>query len=169
MGKLNFIFKKMIHPYIEEVSSAQEMWGEIRLVWGNENTSIELINTQWNLYEAFEMFDRIKIYLNDSLPFKNENGLSIAELRDNLFSEDNFSSKEKENEYFDQLEDYFSFHTIRLRGTPTPLYYIGINNSCGEISRYDKISKSYLVFNFDMKHFIISTEESISMLLDSTI
>jgi hypothetical protein len=161
MDKLFFEFKRLDHPYPEDSLASRELWGEIKLIHlSKEGIRTLLFDHQWNLIEVFKWFNENRnILLKDNYPFEELKDKCIAESRDQLYKKDNFISVEDQDHYYSTLEDYFSHHYFKLRGTPTPLFYIGLNKGIGEISRYD--SNSYLSLKFDMNDFISSTEAQI--------
>jgi len=62
----------------------------------------------------------------------NDKNKSIAELQDLGYERSFFFSVDEMFSYYDDLDKCFSCFKFHLRGTPTPMYYIGLNNGKGE-------------------------------------
>ena len=161
MASLTFKFLKLTHPYGDEPSSQGEIWGSILLTWKDEEQDVILIDTQWNLLEIVDWFNITSPYMKEECPFQNSENKSIAELRAILYAESNFDNYGEETRYFDRLEDYFSVHFLKLKGNPSPQYYIGMNTGLGEISNFNTKEKKYNSFKFDMDIFLNETSVAI--------
>lgn len=104
--------------------------------------------------------------MNDNLPFENPAQLSIAELRDLLFSQcADMDDIDESVACSENLSPYFDRHHFKLRGTNSQLFYIGLNTAGrGEISF--SIDDSYRVFNFEMNDFLLLVEGQIHSFTD---
>lgn len=150
--KLSFKFELKENPYNDD-SSRYLIWTRILLIIDSE----VIIDYQWDILEVVEWFFSKREFLLEEIMFEKNDNLSIFEIRDCLYdSVDDQTSLD----YLEKLENYFSNHIFRLKGTPLGTYYIGIfNNKLGQIS----FKKNDLVysFDFDMNQFIIDTEKKI--------
>ena len=140
------------NPYSYEKSSYYDLWGTIQLHYENET----LLDTQWNIFEFIEWFNKCDNKLsNEIFPFRYYN--SIAESRNILFSKDDFTNNTEEDKYYYKLGEYFQCHCFKLKGTNTPIFYIGFGcDFIGEIS-YER-EKQFFKYTFDMKRFITDTD-----------
>ena len=89
----------------------------------------------------------------------NDKNKSIAELQDLGYERSFFFSEDEQFRYYSELEEFFSSFKFHLRGTPTPMYYIGLNNGKGEISCYsseEEVSKRYW---FNIEEFLNNTDK----------
>lgn len=149
---LNFRFELKENPYTD-VQSKYLIWSRIILLIDNK----VIIDHQWDLLEIVEWFFATKPYLLQELPFKKNGNSSIAEIREYIYE----SVDDKTDlSYIEKLEDYFSNHSFRLKGTSLGLYYIGVfNDTLGQISyhRYNSIH----FYDFDMNQFIRDTKNEI--------
>lgn len=156
-GKLYFHLTLSDNPYKED--KLDELWGNIKLIYELNNSIINLLDWEWNIKELQEWFESKKEYLlTRNLNVLNEDNKSIAEVRDIAYNREFFFNEDEQHNYYNMLEDVFLPFQFHLRGTPTPVYYIGINNGMGEISYFDEIKGKYERYNFDMEFFLISTE-----------
>lgn len=64
--------------------------------------------------------------------------------------------------YNQQYANYY----FKLKGTDTPIFFIGLKNNMGEISWYDIEKKDYSCFSFNMDDFIESTKNEFTELLN---
>jgi hypothetical protein len=168
VNKLFFELSPRDHPYPEEKNSEFELWGEIRLILSNGVDLIKLINHQWDIIEIYSWFiENKKALLTDLFPFDDQNNKSIAECRSILYARENFENEVSEEIYYEELENYFSRHTFKLRGTDIPLFHIGIKNGEGEISWQNIETKKFHFFLFDMGNFINSTQKEFDEILKS--
>jgi hypothetical protein len=140
MDKLIINLTKVNNPYLYEKSSKNDLWGKIVLCYGE----ILLLDIEWNISGFIEWFYNSLNKLNkDIFPFYYYN--TIAESRDILYNRYGFENEEKEDLYYKELENYFHFHYLKIRGTDTNGFYIGlIDNTKGGISwKNDKIYYSH--------------------------
>lgn len=167
MNELLFDLKLKQNPYKEELSSDYEIWGGITLKLNYQSKTIEILNHQWDLLEVYEWFQKSKTaLLKESFPFHFENDKCIANCRDILYEKTDFKDLNEEIEYYDKIESYFSNHNFKLRGTNTPILFIGLKNNIGEISWSDSKTKEYKYFSFEMDYFINSTKDEMTKLLN---
>lgn len=89
----------------------------------------------------------------------NDENKSIAELRDLGYERSFFFSEDEQFSYYSELEECFSSFKFHFRGTPTPMYYIGLNNGKGEISYYSSEQEVYKRYCFNMEEFLNNTNK----------
>lgn len=154
---LEFTFELKENPYSYEISSKFEIWGQIKLSNGSER----IIDHQWDILEVINWFFETRSYLLHEKPIINKPGYSIAQLRDYLYDNTDFSTS---IEYIEELENYFSNHTFHLRGTSCNFFYIGLNSNFGELSYREH--ETYYSYNFDMKIFLTNTFDNIYKLIE---
>lgn len=163
---LNLTLKQ--NPYSEEPHSEYEIWGEIILKLNqNPSKSIEILNHQWDILEVYEWFQKNKAaLLTESFPFYFEDEKCMAQSRDVLYEKKDFKDLNEEFEYYDTIENYFSTHHFKLKGTDTPMLFIGLKNHRGEVSWFDEKSRVYNYFSFNMGDFIKAAENEFAALLN---
>ncbi|MGH1516620.1 hypothetical protein [Chryseobacterium sp. JK1] len=167
MNQLSFSLTLKQNPYNGEPDSEYEIWGQIILKLNhNPSKTIEIVNHQWDIIEVYEWFQKSKDLLPaDPFPFRFENEKCIAECRDVLYEKDDFKDLNEEIEYYDHIENYFSNHHFKLKGTDTPMLFIGLKNNTGEISWFETEKNRYTYFSFNMDYFIESTKNEFTALL----
>ncbi|KPH14717.1 hypothetical protein [Chryseobacterium sp. ERMR1:04] len=115
------------NPYKEEFNSEYEIWGEVVLVLSDQSKTVEILNHQWDILVVYEWFQKNKaILLTESFPFYFENERCIANCRDILYEKNDFKDLNEEIEYYDTIENYFSNHYFKLKGTDNPILCIGL-------------------------------------------
>jgi hypothetical protein len=156
MDNLRIFLKKINNPYSYEESSEYDLWGQIEIYYSEKI----LIDTQWNVLPFIEWFNSNFEKLNTEIfPFRLNN--SIAETRDVLYNKNDFANEQEEDLYYKNLENYFSRHFLKIKGTDTNIFYIGlIDNNIGEIS-FCK-NKIYYSYYFAMDNFINQTKNEIN-------
>ncbi|MDR6764542.1 hypothetical protein J2Y38_004775 [Flavobacterium sp. 2755] len=143
----NFVIKE--NPYSDN-SSKYLIWGRILLIIDNKI----IIDYEWDILEVIEWFFNKKEHLLEKFVFKKDGFSSIAEIRDHLYDSVDYKTP---LDYIEKLEDYFSNHIFRLKGTSLGIYYIGIfDNKLGQISF--KRDNDFFCYEFDMNKFIKETE-----------
>ncbi|WP_223577874.1 hypothetical protein [Sphingobacterium sp. GVS05A] len=158
-GKLYFNLERTASPYEEELPP-NEVWGIIQICYEFDNTVEYILDWQWDIIEVRAWFDEAKDKLAEkNLGVLNDENKSIAELRDLGYERSFFFSEDEMFLYHANLEECFSDFKFHLRGTPTPLYYIGLNNGEGELSYYCREQKVYKRYCFNMDEFLKSTEK----------
>lgn len=165
MNRLLFNLTPKQNPYQEEPHSEYEIWGEIILTINDHSKTIEILAHQWDILEVYEWFLKNKsALLTETFPFYFEDEKCIANCRDILYRKNNFKDLNEEIEYYNTIENYFSNHHFKLKGTDTPLLFIGLKNNNGEISWFDIKKQEYTYFPFNMQDFIESTEHEFTKL-----
>ena len=161
-GKLYFIFKHAESPYVKYKATA--VWGIVQLIY-EENASLTyILDWQWYIDEIADWFkEKKKTLATDELNVLNFENKSIAELRDMAIDREFFFDKKERDEYFEKVDKCFAPFGFHLRGTPTPVYYIGISNGNGEISYYNEENNKYKSYVFDMNDFISTTENALNI------
>lgn len=160
MNKLLFNLTLKQNPYKEEPNSEYEIWGEIILVVTDQSKTVEILNHQWDILEVYEWFQKNKTtLLTESFPFYFEDEKCIANCRDILYQKNDFKDSNEEIEYYDTIENYFSNHHFKLKGTDGTILFIGLKNNNGEISWFDIQKKEYRFYSFNMDNFIESTKD----------
>lgn len=160
---MEFRLTPLDNPYWFEPGAEFEMWGSIFL----KLDDTVLLDLQWDVLPLVEWFYYSKgTLMNDNLPFENPAQLSIAELRDLLFSQcADMDDIDESVACSENLSPYFDRHHFKLRGTNSQLFYIGLNTAGrGEISF--SIDDSYRVFNFEMNDFLLLVEGQIHSFTD---
>jgi hypothetical protein len=160
-GKLYFHLERKENPYEEELP-INEVWGIIQLCYELDNVIEYILDWQWDITEVVEWFDETKDLLAvKKLNVLNDEDKSIAELRDLGYERSFFFSQDEMLSYHEDLDKYFSDFKFHLRGTPTPTYYIGLNNGEGELSYLCREQKVYKRYCFNMDEFLKSTKETL--------
>lgn len=155
------------NPYKEEFNSEYEIWGEVVLVLSDQSKTVEILNHQWDILVVYEWFQKNKaILLTESFPFYFENERCIANCRDILYEKSDFKDLNEEIEYYDTIENYFSNHHFKLKGTDGTILFIGLKNNNGEISWFDIQKKEYHFYSFNMDYFIESTKAAFTKLFN---
>lgn len=168
MKKLVFNFSIINHPYPKENTSEFELWGLIKLIIAHDAESMNILNHQWDIIQVIEwLLEKKHSLLTEEFLFDCQKGQSIAECRDVLYSKDDFQDESEEESYYTKLDAYFSNHHFKLKGTDTPIFFIGIKNNTGEISWHNDRSNEYKQFAFDMKLFVAETQKEVKRLLQS--
>ncbi len=167
MHDLLWNFKLLNHPYKYEGRWSNEVWCRICLKVKSNSQDIILLQHDWNVIEVFNWYCQSREFLlKEEFPFEIK-GSSIAESRSMLFDKEDFRSEQEEESYYSKLEAYFHNHSFKLRGTPTPMFYIGLKNSIGDISYYHQASCEYRVYHFDMNQFVEHSDLAIKNLSSS--
>ncbi|WP_153393788.1 hypothetical protein [Chryseobacterium vaccae] len=165
MNRLLFNLTPKQNPYQEEPNSEYEIWGEIILTINDQSKTIEILGHQWDILEVYEWFLKNKsALLTEIFPFYFEDEKCIANCRDILYEKHNFKDLNEEIEYYDTIENYFSNHHFKLKGTGTPMLFIGLKNNSGEVSWFDIKKQEYSYFPFNMQDFIESTDHEFTKL-----
>lgn len=160
-GKLYFNLERKASPY-EEEPPPNEVWGIIQICYEFDNTVEYILDWQWDIIEVRDWFDEAKDRLAvKNLDVLNDENQSIAELRALGYERSFFFSEDEMFLYHANLEECFSDFQFHLRGTPTPTYYIGLNNEQGEISYYSAEQKIYKRYCFNMDEFLKSTADTL--------
>lgn len=160
-GKLYFNLERTASPYEEELPP-NEVWGIIQICYEFDNTVEYILDWQWDIIEVRDWFDEAKDKLAvKKLDVLNDENQSIAELRDLGYERSFFFNENEQYRYYNKLEECFSDFKFHLRGTPTPTYYIGLNNEQGEISYYSAEQKIYKRYCFNMDEFLKSTADTL--------
>lgn len=89
----------------------------------------------------------------------NDKNKSIAELQDLGYERSFFFSEDEQFRYYSELEECFSSFKFHLRGTPTPMYYIGLNNGKGEISCYSSEEEVFKRYWFNIEEYLNNTDK----------
>lgn len=167
MNKLLFNFKLKQNPCKDEPNSEYEIWGEIILELKDQSKTIEILNHQWDILEVYDWFLKNKnTLLTESFPFDFEDEKCIASCRDVLYEKNDFKHLNEEIEYYEKIENYFSNHYFKLKGTDTPILFIGLKNGNGEISWFDDEKGEFSCFLFNMDYFIESTNDVFIRIFD---
>ncbi|QQT54545.1 hypothetical protein I6I98_04620 [Sphingobacterium multivorum] len=158
-GKLYFHLERKESPYEEELPP-NEIWGIIQLCYESDNKIEYILDWQWDIVEIVEWFDEAKDLLAvKNIDVLNDENKSIAELRDLGYERSFFFSEDEQFSYYSELEECFSSFKFHFRGTPTPMYYIGLNNGKGEISYYSSEQEVYKRYCFNMEEFLNNTNK----------
>lgn len=164
-GKLYFSFQKTESPYAKY--KITEVWGVIQLVHVENSNRKYILDWQWNVNEISEWFNENKNFLLEKeLNVFNPEEKSIAELRDIAFDRKFFFSEDEQHDYYEKVDSCFSLFWFHLRGTPTPVHYIGKNSGTGEISYYNQHDNIYERYFFNMEDFVFSTENALRSFLN---
>lgn len=158
MKILYFEIEPIQHPYAEEKNTNYEIWSKIKLVHEDSKIKTVLFDWQWDLLEIHTWFSNCVDHLTEQFPYENPNQITISEFAKHIYDKIDFLSEMEHQEYTKKLEEYFSFHYFKIRGTDLPHYYIGVNKNIGEISRWDNENNVYLKYNFEMEKFIDDTK-----------
>jgi len=160
-GKLYFHLEKKESPYEEELPP-NEVWGIIQICYELDKKVEYILNWEWDIIEVVEWFDEARDLLAvKNLGVLNDENKSIAELRDLGYERSFFFNEDEQFRYYNELEECFSSFKFRLRGTPTPMYYIGLNDGKGEISYFCDEQNVYKRYCFNIEEFLKSTEETL--------
>jgi hypothetical protein len=148
---LRLSLRLLPHPYAEEAGSAQELWGEVRLVHENDGTSKVLVSHQWDLLVLAQwMTDQACRMESTELPGATEEGESLARAIRRLQENEAFLCEVDEDAWFDALYAYRVAHSVRfaLRGANVAEIILGRNRGVWEVSRADGEIWRYS-FDFD--------------------
>lgn len=167
MNRLSFNITPKQNPYKDEPNSEYEIWGGIILELKDQSKTIEILKHQWDILEVYEWFFKNKnTLLIESFPFDFEDEKCIASCRDILYERNDFKDLNEEIEYYEKIENYFSNHHFKLKGTDTPILFIGLKNGNGEISWFDDEKGEFSCFSFNMDSFIESTNDVFIRIFD---
>ncbi len=134
--------------------------GVIQLCYESDNKVEYVLDWQWDIIEIVEWFEEAKDLLAvKNIDVLNDENLSIAELQDLGYERSFFFNEDEMFSYYDELDKCFSCFKFHLRGTPTPMYYIGLNNGKGEISYYSSEEEVYKRYWSNMGEFLNNTNK----------
>ncbi|WP_104382931.1 hypothetical protein [Sphingobacterium sp. HMA12] len=159
-GKLYFTLERKANPYEEDQLNG--LWGSIQINYEYLGLTENILDWEWDINEVIEWFDEAEgILAIKNLNVLNDGNKSIAELRNLGYERFFFFSEDEQYLYYKELEECFSDYKFHLRGTPTQIYYIGLNNGEGELSYFCREQKVYKRYCFNMDEFLESTKETL--------
>lgn len=168
---LELFLEPLPNPHNGHEASAQEVWGEIRLVYRGAAFAGELLRHQWDLGQSADwLVDEWTSIATARLPEPLRGGESLADAlyRMTQRSTESFSEPTELDAWFGQLYEFRKAHSSRfaLRGANIPELIFGINGACGEVSRCDAEHWSY---PFDVDAFRRSVAAAILQVRESPI
>ena len=93
------------HPFASEPASAQEFWGEVRLVYENNDQKIDLLRHEWDLLKLGEWLTEEGCrFMATALPEEPRDGESLAEALQRMGqrSDDSFVDETESDRWFEK-------------------------------------------------------------------
>jgi hypothetical protein len=146
--RLRLLTQVLPHPFGSEPTATHELWGEVCLVYQNDDHEIVLLKHQWDLFKLAEWSTEDGCaFMTTLLPEKPRDDESLAEALQRLSqrSDESFATGAESEAWFEALFEFRKAHSSRfaLKGANVPEVIVGFNRGSAEVSRCDGERWSY--------------------------